>query len=410
MRALSLLVLACLLALLAPAAPVVSASPADPRPPVEPRPEPQPEPQTSDGVAGAVVAPLPPSLRGRRAVTNRATWEVAPGIRARVWDERTPRGPVRAYLLTVAWRTKGLSFTYLNDGTVRRTTRVGAMVQDARAVAGVNGDFFDIGRTSAPLGIGVHPRRGLFNGRSDGWNSAFFLTRTGRPRIGNLVVRTTIRQRPGLVVSTVNSPRVKPQGIGVYTERWGRAAGNAVTDGPQKRRRMVLVREGRVVRNSTTLLAGSPVRGLMLVGRGDGADQLADFAVGDRLTLRREVLRDPLMAITGSEQILDDRRVLARDDRILHPRTAVGVDLDGRRVLLLVVDGRQEFSRGYTLVELAARLRSLGAEDALNLDGGGSSTMVAREQDGELGLVNSPSDGRPRQVANALGVRYVRPR
>ena len=79
-------------------------------------------------------------------------------------------------------------------------------------------------------------------------------------------------------------------------------------------------------------------------------------------------------------------------------------------MLLLVVDGRQEFSRGYTLVELARLMRSLGAEDALNLDGGGSSTMVGIGPGGHLRVVNSPSDGQQRRVANALGVRYRAPR
>ncbi len=402
MRSLPLLVVACLLALLAPAAPVVSAAPTDPPLPVEP--------QTSDGVRGTVVAPMPGFLRQRREVTVRHEWRIAPGIRAQVWDETTPRGPVRAYLVSVAWRAAGVSFAYLNDGEVRSTARVGSMATAGRAVAAVNGDFFDIGGTSAPLGIGRHPRRGLLNGRVDGWNSAFFVTRTGRPRIGSLVVRTVIRQRPDLAVTNVNSPRVQPQGIGVYTERWGRAAGNLVTGGPQKRRRMLLVHDGRVVRSSTRLPAGVRFRGVMLVGRGAGADRLAEFAVGDRLTLRTEVAGNPQLAITGSEQILDDGAVLARDDRYQHPRTAVGVDVDGRRVLLLVVDGRQRHSRGYTLVELAERMRSLGADDALNMDGGGSSTMVGRGRGGRLGLISSPSDGRARQVANALGVRYRAPR
>jgi hypothetical protein len=343
-------------------------------------------------------------------VTVRQEWQVRPGIRARVWDATTLRGPIRASLLTVAWRTAGVSFAYLNAGDVRQRAFVGTMVRKGFAVAGVNGDFFDIHSTGAPLGVGQHPRRGLVHGRASGWNSAFVVGRKGWPRIGTVTVRTVIRQRPDLVISNVNSPRVQPQGIGLYTPRWGRAAGNAVTGGLQKKRRMVLVRDGRVVQNTTRLLSGEYVEGRMLVGRGAGADQLADLEVGDRVTITSETVGDPLLALTGSEQILDDGRVLARDDRVLHPRTAVGVDRDKRRVLLLVVDGRQEFSRGYTLVELARLMRNLGAEDALNLDGGGSSTMIARGPSGYLKVVNSPSGGRQRIVANALGVRYRAPR
>jgi hypothetical protein len=82
-----------------------------------------------------------------------------------------------------------------------------------------------------------------------------------------------------------------------------------------------------------------------------------------------------------------------------HSRTAVGVTGDGR-LLLVVVDGRQPgYSRGMTLRELAELLQRLGAQQAMNLDGGGSSEMVVN------GLTASrPSDGRSRGIANALVV------
>jgi hypothetical protein len=81
-----------------------------------------------------------------------------------------------------------------------------------------------------------------------------------------------------------------------------------------------------------------------------------------------------------------------------HPRTAVGVTAAGE-LLLVVADGRQGFSRGVTLPEMAKAMLKYGAIQAINLDGGGSSQMVVR------GLyVNGPSDGYPRPVANALVV------
>jgi exopolysaccharide biosynthesis protein len=83
-----------------------------------------------------------------------------------------------------------------------------------------------------------------------------------------------------------------------------------------------------------------------------------------------------------------------------HPRTAVGVSRDGRHLFLVVVDGRKEEGRGATLAQLASFMHEkLGACRALNLDGGGSSTMVI---DGKV--ASNPSGGEEKWVANHLGV------
>ena len=66
----------------------------------------------------------------------------------------------------------------------------------------------------------------------------------------------------------------------------------------------------------------------------------------------------------------------------MHPRTAVGVDRDTKELIILVVDGRQTFSRGYTMVELGRMMLRLGAEDALNFDGGGSTALAASAKAG----------------------------
>ena len=68
-------------------------------------------------------------------------------------------------------------------------------------------------------------------------------------------------------------------------------------------------------------------------------------------------------------------------------------------VLVLVVDGRSTNSKGLTLQELATYFLRLGARDAVNLDGGGSSVMVINGE-----IVNKPSDGWERPVSMALGL------
>lgn len=92
-------------------------------------------------------------------------------------------------------------------------------------------------------------------------------------------------------------------------------------------------------------------------------------------------------------------------DKSIHPRSAVGVSKDGGRLILMVIDGRQKgYSEGATTAETAAWIHRLGAWNALNLDGGGSSTLVVQAADGAAEVVNKPSGITERRVANHLGV------
>jgi exopolysaccharide biosynthesis protein len=88
------------------------------------------------------------------------------------------------------------------------------------------------------------------------------------------------------------------------------------------------------------------------------------------------------------------------------PRTALGLDESGSTLYLVVVDGRQEQSAGTNLVHLSEHMIELGAWDALNLDGGGSSSLYV---DAMGGTVNTPSEGRERAVLNSLGLIFHGP-
>jgi exopolysaccharide biosynthesis protein len=117
-------------------------------------------------------------------------------------------------------------------------------------------------------------------------------------------------------------------------------------------------------------------------------------------------------ALAGNPVVVEHGAALVHErtsyHREPHPRTAVAVDAEGQTLWLIVVDGRQaDYSEGVTLAELADFALELGAETALNLDGGGSSTMVAEGADGPY-LLNAPIHTRlamrERPVANHLGV------
>lgn len=365
--------------------------------------------QTSEGIQGELVEPYPEGLVPRPRISREKSWRIVPGVRYRRWDQTDRRGQVRAHLLSIDPAAPGVSIDYASSTYVQERDTVSGLLGRDRAIGGVNGGFFDIHDTGAPLGVGRDRQRGFLHAARYTWNNAFYFTAGGAPRIGRLELSARVDQLPQMEITNINSPRVRVAKVGLYTPAWGRTSGYSITDGQRSNVRMVVIEDGRVVANKLALSAGRQITGSVLVGRGPGATMLRQMRVGSLASVHYALPPDPAMAISGEKVLLRDGRRLVENDRELHPRTAIGIDRDTGRILLLVVDGRQSFSRGYTMVETARMMSALGAEDALNLDGGGSSTMVATGRSGAVKVVNSPSDGSQRRVADAIGVQYAKP-
>ena len=132
-----------------------------------------------------------------------------------------------------------------------------------------------------------------------------------------------------------------------------------------------------------------------------------------RVTINRALCPlDTTQALAGNRMLVENGLAIKHTDSSRHPRTAVALGGEGTKLWLVVIDGRQRrYSEGVTLAELADIILELGAEMAINLDGGGSSTMVA---DGPRGpeVLNAPIHTgirmRQRPVGNHLGV-YAQP-
>jgi hypothetical protein len=107
-----------------------------------------------------------------------------------------------------------------------------------------------------------------------------------------------------------------------------------------------------------------------------------------------------------SPLLIDGLTIPSPEDRVLHPRTALGFDGTGTWLLLIVVDGRQPgFSEGVSLYEIAQILQAKGCTQSINLDGGGSSIMLIQEPGKGMRTVNSPSGGAHRPIPVMLGIR-----
>jgi len=110
--------------------------------------------------------------------------------------------------------------------------------------------------------------------------------------------------------------------------------------------------------------------------------------------------------VSGNVMLVHEGKVVPHDNTVRHPRTVVGLNKGATKMILLIVDGRKPgVALGMNYDELAAELLRLGCYTALNLDGGGSSVLAVRDPaKDEFKILNQPTDGRERAVANVLGI------
>ncbi|MFF0448976.1 phosphodiester glycosidase family protein [Streptomyces sp. NPDC004609] len=348
--------------------------------------------------------------------TARTTRPVAPGIRLTSYDRLHAASWLRVDTLTVDLDGSGAEAGYLSTGTVTGRDTVSRLAArhrpgpGRRTVAAINADFFDINRTGAPLGPGIG-NGGMTHSPAPGAERAVGIGPGGAGRILRLFFDGTLTLPSGRhPLTAYNAAQVPPGGIGAYTPEWG-SADRALTTGRATSAAEAAVRDGKVV--SVTGRPGTgpiPAGTTVLVGREAGAGVLGALRPGDPVSLSFRPRTDagpvPRTAVGGRELLVVDGVPQNHDGRpnnTAAPRTAVGFSRDGRTMRIVTVDGRQADSGGVTLTRLGLMMRQVGVHNALNLDGGGSATLVARDVGSDtLRVENSPSDGSERPVPNGL--------
>ena len=307
----------------------------------------------------------------------------------------------------------------LSNGLVTGRETVSSMqrrLSSRATVAGVNGDLFNWG-SGRPSGIFL--RKNLLSTRAfydrsslgigvDGLLRTGFVRYTGTWQFGSNKER---------ILREFNHPLEQDSGVVLYSPTWGprtprvRGAREIVLShvapvGPNKD----LV--GRVVLRSWSTRHNIPAGGAVLQASGARRKVLLEEAkLGHWVKLHVSLTpwwSDVKDAIGGGPRIVTGGvPVYQAGESFLpsqllprNPRTAVGQLANGR-ILMVAVDGRTSWSAGVTNSQLARLMADLGAQTAMALDAGGSTTMAF---DGQV--LNHPSDGGERAVADSLMVFY----
>lgn len=281
-------------------------------------------------------------------------------------------------------------------------------------IGGINGDFF----SSEGIQIGVQVVDGLIISEPCD-RSVFGFTVNRRPFIDIVDYEGHILTENGNShkVHTINRAREKDFlvlynsfiGRSTQTNKWGTEIAVEVMGQTTINDTMIGVvremetRKGNMsIEENELILSGHDAGHIFLLNNVEDDDTVKIHLKLHPITERID------QAIGGMPRLLRDGRVVLSDKiesipenfaMTKHPRSAVGFSADSTTIFLVTVDGRQAgFSEGMTLVELATYLLTIDVYDALNLDGGGSTTMVIGDR-----VVNSPSDNTgERAVANGL--------
>ncbi|MFE7761376.1 phosphodiester glycosidase family protein [Streptomyces sp. NPDC057438] len=384
-------------------------------------------------LAGAALAGAAPATGAPRAVA------VAPGVEYSHFDVRGAHGVTHAHLLSVDLRNRQVGVGLLYPGKVAARATVSRLAASAGAVAGVNGDFFNItetqhpgiAATGAPVGPAIAAGQALKAAVPTGQRfgpalppgtstrDVLGVTTDGTARLDSIALDGSVTTADGdLPLQGLNQYALPVGSVGAFTSDWGSVSRMRAVCGTDTDRAApcstdtheVLVEDGRVVGSAGTPGSGAIAEGAtVLVGRETGAQRLRKLSPGDTVDVQHVLVSStgtPYAFALGGYPVLRGGGPLpGLDDTTSAVRTAAGLADGGHRLLLLALDGAAAYRTGLTIAEVASTLRGLGSTDAFSLDGGGSSTLVARAPGATAVTVrNHPTDGTERAVPNGIGI------
>lgn len=327
---------------------------------------------------------------------------IAPGVRYGQFRRGSGSGQVLVNYVKADLNNRRISVKpVLANGGTGGLQRVGDMVAAHNAVAAINGTYFANGM---PLGLLIIDEElvsyPIFN------RTALGFTKNGKAIFEQVDFTGEIVTGSGERVSLTGVNRIRrADDIIVYTSEYGQST--RTNDYGIE----VVVVDGAVVDVRQAGNTSIPENGVVISAHGTGRDALKDVKPGDELSVSWEMTppwfeQGVVQAIGGGPRLVKDGKIFitSHEERFQPdivngraPRTAVGLTADNQLLMVTVNGRKRDVSIGMTLTELAELMIDLGAVDAMNLDGGGSATLVVRDR-----VLNLPSDGAERPVASAL--------
>jgi hypothetical protein len=357
-------------------------------------------------LALTAIAPAPPFPPLLGSSVERTP--IAPGIALTVYRLRTASGPLVVSVVTADLRDPRVAVgtVLAHDTIVSADERVSSMAKRTHAVAGINGDYFDINATGAPVGMLV--RDGVLL-RSPNARVALTIDGDGTIGFGRFAFSGTVTAPSGTFALAALNVWPAPGTVTLLTPAFGSPPTPAGTD---------ILALAQVAGGYQIVAASGGAPPLLRIARGAGAPPIA--AIGDVVTIATATVPsiDAIRsAIGGGPLLLDHGAVVddpdspnyaTRTRRI--PVAAVAKLADGTLAIVTVDGHRVVTSTGIARSELCSLLLALGATDAMLLDSGGSATLVARMPgDADATVINDPSDGVERPVADGLFFSSVTP-
>jgi len=318
-----------------------------------------------------------------------------------------------------------------NSTTVGKRANVRTMAIQSGAIAAINGDVFNMINEGAPLGThinqnGLQVSPSLLKGMY-----AFGVTKEKRPIIDSYTFEGSVTTSAGssFNLAGINQSTYSSDVTGeayshvnnlfIYTSAWGgkERPQNSATTATE-----VLVVDNVVkeVPNGVVTTA-IPANGYVLRGHGKAAEFLKQLKVGDTVTANYNLVSqttnqkvnpdDFSMMVSGHTLLIDNgqaveftRSITGVSGNSYTSRTAVGYSADRKKVFFVTAE-KSGANTGVSLSELQALLKRLGVEKAVNLDGGGSTTMVERKLGThDIVLSHSTQESSLRAVTNGIGV------